>query len=112
MCCVCVCVCVCVEADVEPVSEQYHEGKLTASVVFCVCVELCGIVFVWNVSVRFPSACFCAFYVCVVRFVLGRTARLDVVVCVAVCVVVAACGRRAIGIVDHDLSRCVNSYPP
>ena len=51
-------------------------------------------------------------FVCVVRFVLGRTARLDVVVCVAVCVVVAACGRRAIGIVDHDLSRCVNSYPP
>ena len=51
------------------------------------------------------------FWLCVVRFVLGRTARLDVVVCVAVCVV-AACGRRAIGIVDHDLSRCVNSYPP
>ena len=99
----------CVEC--ETVSEQYHEGKLTASVVLCVCVELCGIVFVWNVSVCFPSACFCAFHVCVVRFVLGRTARLDVVVCVAVCVV-AACGRRAIGIVDHDLSRCVNSYPP
>ena len=36
-----VCVCVC-----ETVSEQYHEGKLTASVVLCVCVELCGIVFV------------------------------------------------------------------
>ena len=65
-----VCVCVCVLC------------QLTASVVLCVCVELCGIVFVWNESVCFPSACFCAFYVCVVRFVLGRTARLDVVVCV------------------------------
>ena len=90
----CVCVCLCVRLlvlrfarfvcvlRVETVSEQYHEGKLTASVVLCVCVELCGIVFVWNVSVCFPSACFCAFHVCVVRFVLGRTARLDVVVCV------------------------------
>ena len=57
--------CVCehsLEADAETVSEQYHEGKLTASVVLCVCVELCGIVFVWNVSVCF--ACFCAFCVC------------------------------------------------
>ena len=56
--CVCVCVFVCVRLlvlrfarfvcvlRVETVSEQYHEGKLTASVVLCVCVELCGIVFV------------------------------------------------------------------
>ena len=57
-CSVFVCVCAC---ETVTRSEQYHEGKLTASVVLCVCVELCGIVFVWNVSVCFPSACFCAF---------------------------------------------------
>ena len=99
----------CVEC--ETVSEQYHEGKLTASVVLCVCVELCGIVFVWNVSVCFPSACVCAF-MCVWCGLSwdARRALMLWFVC-AVCVV-AACGRRAIGIVDHDLSRCVNSYPP